>query len=426
MKKIKAIDIFNYFYIVSLIAMTIYCIINSENILNNIISDSGIYGCDFAYPVIASKDLGTIYNNGWNIYTPLTYICYSLFSNLISVSSNYSLIGDSFIQFSHETTVNFIYIIITTIQILALTFIIQSIFKNSNYKHKIVLPIFLSISLPLMHLAIYNANSIVLCTLFIIISIFFIDSENKIFSELSIISLAIATVLKVYPALLALYYIKKKDIKKFFRLLVYTMLLLIIPFFIIDSTNTINLIYRFINNVLYFSNSVDSINKMSITSIFFKLFNSFNINISNTSYIYTIIINVYLIYTIIMFFIANNKFHEFYFLIIGFTHYAKNTFSYYLVYYLPILLLFLFYNEIISLDLKSSNSLTNNTSKAKHLYITISKLITIILLSIVFIPFSMITKNNKINISVCYILMLLQTIEVILSTRHSAKSNTST
>lgn len=79
--------------------------------------------------------------------------------------------------------------------------------------------------------AMERGNVIVLALLCSMFFAFYKDSENKIISELALLSLAVATGLKLYPAIFGMVLLYDKQYKKAVRTIVYGILLFIVPFF---------------------------------------------------------------------------------------------------------------------------------------------------------------------------------------------------
>lgn len=75
-----------------------------------------------------------------------------------------------------------------------------------------------------------RGNIIIFVLLFILIFIEYKDSENKVISELALISLAIAAGLKIYPAVFGVLLIYDKQYKKAFRTIIYGVIAFVAPF----------------------------------------------------------------------------------------------------------------------------------------------------------------------------------------------------
>lgn len=100
----------------------------------------------------------------------------------------------------------------------------------AKYKSSKLVSIGLMLSFGMIN-AYERGNIIIFVLLFVLIFIEYKDSENKIASELALISLAIAAGLKIYPAVFGILLIYDKQYKKAFRTIIYGVIAFVAPFF---------------------------------------------------------------------------------------------------------------------------------------------------------------------------------------------------
>lgn len=78
--------------------------------------------------------------------------------------------------------------------------------------------------------ALERGNIIILCAICCLFFVFYKDSSNKWLSELSLVALAVAAGLKLYPAVFGLLLLYDKQYKKAFRAIIYGVVLFFLPF----------------------------------------------------------------------------------------------------------------------------------------------------------------------------------------------------
>ena len=375
----------------SFLLLFLYSLFDNGKNLSRLISSGGDYFFDYTYHILSANSLKNIYDSAWSVFPPLSYIMYNILYKVINEARFFDLTAQNAVLFAKDSHLNFVSILITVIQILLLCFSIQKLFSKYNDKYKYILPLFISISVPVMFLGIWNGNSVVICMIFIIVGIFLADSDDKLLSEISLISIAVASALKVYPALLGLFFVKRKEWNKIIRLILYGVLFMFIPFIFTSGENIVIQIGKFLTNIINMSNLGGYHNYISIISIFELLFKKIGWHMGDI--VSSCIINAYLFLMIALFYISKNKYYDFFFLIVAFTHYSKNAWNYNLVYYVPLFLLFIYQND--------------NKNK-----LNIFNIIITIIYSLIFSPWCIIIAKYKYNIALCYLLIFIHCIQL--------------
>lgn len=210
-------------------------------------------------------------------YPPLCYLIYFLFAKLIPTelfNENAIFIRDTM---SGRIIVS-IYISIICISMSSIIFAFEKNIKNSC----LISFIFL-FSFPSMY-AIERCNIIYIS--FICVAIFCLgyESSNNLVKHFSLICLAIASALKIYPALFGLVLINKRKYKEAFYAIIYGLLFFFIPFMFFGGASSISL---FINNIFNVSEEMAVKGygyKVGISSILGYTLKIFKINASSEIY----------------------------------------------------------------------------------------------------------------------------------------------
>ncbi|MCR5747746.1 MAG: DUF2029 domain-containing protein, partial [Lachnospiraceae bacterium] len=85
-------------------------------------------------------------------------------------------------------------------------------------------------SAPFMAGAIERGNIVILVMLLVLAAFYLKDSEKAVYREIALIFIAMATGIKVYPAIMGLIYIKEKRWKEAVRLIIYCLILFFVPY----------------------------------------------------------------------------------------------------------------------------------------------------------------------------------------------------
>ncbi len=212
----------------------------------------------------------TRYTGTDTIYPPLANLIYFFMGTFLEVSAfeNTSVS----IKLSQSPMVIFIfYCLITTIAY----FIIMQTTKRGSIKEKTLFTTITLFTIPFIY-QYERANIIFLALIFLLLFFLWIDSENKIFREIALISLAIAAGIKIYPAIFGLLLLKEKRFKESFRLIIYGLLFTFAPFLFFDG---IHVIPKFIENLFFASNQFSMSRqglKLSYTSTISTIFEHFD------------------------------------------------------------------------------------------------------------------------------------------------------
>lgn len=136
--------------------------------------------------------------------------------------------NDYFLDMYQDTRILIIIILILIVNMIALYELIRSC-KNGNKAVKIMTSIAFCLSMPVIF-TIERANFLLMTLFFILFYIFNYDSENKTRRELALISLAMASALKLTPAVLGILLLYNKQWKEAIRTVIYGLILGMVPF----------------------------------------------------------------------------------------------------------------------------------------------------------------------------------------------------
>ena len=172
-------------------------------------------------------------NGLWNHnYPPLAYVFFYILayaSNDTSETFTYPLSGYLSYYYQPLWTMLFVLALLILI-ILIYTVCISNLSQKYAYPDKAMTGIALCLSYPMLWL-IERGNILIIAILTVSVFMFYYDSCCKWKKEIALISLAIATGIKLSPAIFSLMLVLKKDWRAFLRLILYIILLLIGPFF---------------------------------------------------------------------------------------------------------------------------------------------------------------------------------------------------
>ena len=185
---------------------------------------------DYFRQIIYSTNLSQVYLiTNDTPFPPFAYIMFHLLWKLNPIKYN-SITYASLVLCRNNSINLIIFFVILIITILALYIVINKILKESPLFKNILLVTSLILSAPFLGGTIERGNPILLVLVLLLLAVYLKDSPNKVCQELALILIAIAAAFKIYPALLALLYVKERRFKEFLRLGIYCIGLLFIPY----------------------------------------------------------------------------------------------------------------------------------------------------------------------------------------------------
>lgn len=119
----------------------------------------------------------------------------------------------------------------------------------------------------------HRANVLIYCFMFVMIFINFYKSEKPVYRELSLLSLAAAAAIKIYPLVFLMLLFNKGRLFDIIKTLFYFLILFFVPFLFFEGGFS-NFSY-FIKNMSYFSNTYMDYSKIKLDSYSFVSFLQF-------------------------------------------------------------------------------------------------------------------------------------------------------
>lgn len=217
-KRISLLNIFN------IIAGIIFCfsivyLLSVPNSLSNLIDyPYDLFG-DYTNHIYYSIKLQDTYNVTMHAcFPPLIYLFYH-FLGVVVPDADYSLM-----------VLYFMYAIIIALMFAVFAYTASAYFKNESKTSSLIAVMLIILSTSFSHGVIERGNIVLLPALLLSVSYLWKDSNSKIKKELSLIFIAIAASIKIYPALIGLIYIIEKRYKESIRLIIYGLLFFFVPF----------------------------------------------------------------------------------------------------------------------------------------------------------------------------------------------------
>lgn len=201
------------------------------------------------------------------IYPPLTNLIYLFFVHLSSIDAMNLVprfISSYEMRMYQEYMLPFmLYFMVTIIGFL----VCCKDLKKGSQREKIIFAFLMLFSAPMLY-ALERANIIIVALIFTMLFFLWKDSPNKVLKELALISLAIASAIKIYPAIFGILLLSEKRYKEFLRLVAYGCFLLFVPFIFFGGFDQVTV---WLSNLLHASSQVTD-NYYSYKLNFFNTF----------------------------------------------------------------------------------------------------------------------------------------------------------
>lgn len=254
LKEKNVIDYFNLLMILSLIIFSVFLIFNFSYQLKGIFFfDTHDFLMDFFNSIRDVSHGSGVYTEKGVIYPPLANLIFLIFSKFSTTEYLATDFDDRYTWFNY--TQNIILVIVFLLISFAIYYF--AILKHNQGKslQNVLFLVFTTINVPLLH-TLERGNLILLTVAFIAFFFYNYKSENKILRELSLVSLAIAFGLKIYPAIFGWLLVCDKRYKEIVRVVCYAVLALLIPSFFFGGPICI---WWMVRNIFTFSFSRISI-----------------------------------------------------------------------------------------------------------------------------------------------------------------------
>ena len=180
--------------------------------------------------------VGNVYTDKNNIYPPLCILLFRFFGKFVRadyVAIDNTVKPGSKYLLQMDQRCMMIYLLFACVCILVLVKTLSSFVSNLHANkyadaHGKILTMLVCVSYPMMY-CLERGNILTLCFVFTAFFVFFEGDENRLVSELALISLALAAGIKLYPAIFGVILILEKKYKKAVRCLIYGILAFALP-----------------------------------------------------------------------------------------------------------------------------------------------------------------------------------------------------
>ena len=183
---------------------------------------------DFFQPIVYSIDLEKTYFNSNIAYPPLIVCFFHILWMMNPIRLPIHL--KSWNECANYQFNMLILLMIVIVQIIALFLSINKILHAYGEKKVSIFFFLIIFSAPFFAGAIERGNIALAVVPLLLFALYFKDSENERMKEVALILIAIATGIKIYPAIFGLLYLREKRWKEACRLLFYGLVVFFIPF----------------------------------------------------------------------------------------------------------------------------------------------------------------------------------------------------
>ncbi|MCR5781094.1 MAG: glycosyltransferase 87 family protein [Clostridia bacterium] len=180
--------------------------------------------------------VGNVYTDKNNIYPPLCILIFKFFgkfvrADYVAIDNNLKPGTKYLLQMDQRCMM--IYLLFACVCILVLVKTLSSFVSNLHANkyadaHGKILTMLMCVGYPVLY-SLERGNILTLCFVLTAFFIFFEGDENKIVSELALISLALAAGIKLYPAIFGAMLIFEKKYKQAVRCVIYGILAFALP-----------------------------------------------------------------------------------------------------------------------------------------------------------------------------------------------------
>lgn len=302
------------------------------------------------------KDKNPYINPGAN-YPPLPYMMYYILA-LVSVVPD-----GGYQQYYYQPLWSITFFLFLFVTVGMLWQICVKQLQETTHVDAVMVGLTFCLSAPMLY-TLERGNAILPSVLFASIFVFYYDSNSKWKKEVALISLAIATSIKLVPGVFGLLLLCNRDWKGVLRVSLYTVLFLFLPFFFFEGG--LNNVQRLYHNLYGFLDhyAVDgAVSGTGLVAGVFKLGKSFfgesyGMNVSTYNFLRYISVQVSAVLFLSIFHLEE-KWKQAFNLNIILLIFPSVAFQYYFLYSIPVIVLFL--NASASRFIE--NKLTNSMDK---------------------------------------------------------------
>lgn len=343
-ERIRNIEILDIFLLISLGITFLFVVGNALNggiFWNKLVMDSTFLFSDFFYHIAGSSDTSIMYSYGDPYsFPPFCYLLYTVLWSLNPYKDSESILN--WRNYRDYDNMLVVFVMYNILCIILLLYCIREYMKKNGFKYDVLLPVALVFSYPMMCTSIQRGNVCLLVAILFSFAWLWMDDKSKMKQEIALVLFACCAGFKLYPAIFGIIYVKRKEWKKVGRLIVYGIIAVFAPFFIIGGGEGAKDLYKTLTGFATYidpdrANTVCGMGKwlglkLDMTE---AVAESFGIGINY----------VFFVGMILMFFMAKKKWQEALFLTAILVHFIPSNYEYTSSYYLVVLLLFLQENK---------------------------------------------------------------------------------
>lgn len=342
-KVFEKIDLMHVFTIIvgtSIIFTIIYNFLLDGLYLRNEETNFGLIW-DFILHVMGMANKGS-YPNYILVFPPFAYMIYNFFYHsdaTIQEGAQYSqpLALDTY----------HIYYFCVVVQFILYAIILSELFKKEKIGKRVCFILTILLSYPMYYKTIYMGNDILTTVLLLFVAMIILRKEKIKESEkiFAMILIALASGLKLTPAIFGLEFVRRKDYKHAGILILMGLVVFIVPFFYFDGFETMKKYFEVMFNFNRLSGPQPTSIYYFINVITKRLF---NIDIFIRQHLFLTIQILFLIINFYLYFISKKSWQRY--LVLGFIcgQFISQSYIYYILYYL-VGMIFFFLEENITI-----------------------------------------------------------------------------
>ncbi len=336
--KIQAIDVF---LIVSL-GITgcafLLNILSRGRVIQDCVLGPNYLFSDYFSHIAGSSDRLNMYSVSEGFcFPPLAYCMYWMLWRITPYYDSESILNWENYKYADNALLVFVlYNILFTI---LLVYCIVEYYKKTGVKYMLLLPTAILVSYPFFCTSLQRGNSVALVAVMVSLAWLWMDSENKVKQELAMILIAVAAGFKFYPAILGIAYLQRRDWKRAVRLVVYGLFFVFVPFLFFGGANGVTSLTESLLSI----STREAYSWGTVRGIATDLSMQYlQIDYTMALKIGICIETVFLISSILCFFLSHKKWQRVLFISGILASYIASSFMYTSVYYLPALFMLLY------------------------------------------------------------------------------------
>lgn len=186
--------------------------------------------------------------------------------------------------------------------------------------------------------SVQRGNVVILVALLLALSWLWMDSDNKIKQELALLFIAFAAGFKLYPALIGVVYLKRKEWKKALRLMIYGLIVVFVPFIFFGGYHGL---LGLLHTLTGFASSISADKTNTVCGMAKWLGLKLNMTDTCADIFGAQVGYLFFAASLLFFFFSKTKWQEALFLSGILVSFLPSNWEYTLVYYLPVLFLFI-------------------------------------------------------------------------------------